>query len=221
MLDSYSNTLFYFIIFMKMEELFKKLLAVQTELKAPKWQLNKFGGYKYRSCEDILEAVKPLLANVDATITIEDELVQVGDRYYIKAIARFIDCTSWKNYETQAYAREEESKKGMDGSQITWASSSYARKYALNGLLLIDDTKDADSDEVTQKTQETEKTKKTTKKTDNNVAEKVKEFMMKYGFSDLNEDEKEKVKEEGRKLVVMEWISEEDKNSLIEFCKSL
>jgi len=204
-----------------MEKLFKKLLWVQASLKAPKWQLNKFGGYKYRSCEDILEAVKPLLAAIDATITIEDELVQVGDRYYIKAIARFIDCETWKMYETQAYAREEESKKGMDGSQITWASSSYARKYALNWLLLIDDTKDADSDEVTQKTQETEKAKKTAKKTDNNVAEKVKEFMMKYGFSDLNEDEKEKVKEEGRKLVVMEWITEEDRNSLIEFCKSL
>ena len=204
-----------------MEKLFKKLLWVQASLKAPKWQLNKFGGYKYRSCEDILEAVKPLLAAIDATITIEDELVQVGDRYYIKAIARFIDCETWKMYETQAYAREEESKKGMDGSQITWASSSYARKYALNGLLLIDDTKDADSDEVTQKTQETEKAKKTNKKADNNVAEKVKEFLMKYGFSDLNEDEKEKVKEEGRKLVVMEWITEEDKHSLIEFCKSL
>lgn len=204
-----------------MEKLFKKLLWVQASLKAPKWQLNKFGGYKYRSCEDILEAVKPLLAAIDATITIEDELVQVGDRYYIKAIARFIDCETWKMYETQAYAREEESKKGMDGSQITWASSSYARKYALNWLLLIDDTKDADSDEVTQKTQETEKAKKITKKADNNVAEKVKEFMMKYGFSDLDEDEKEKVKEEGRKLVVMEWITEEDRNSLIEFCKSL
>ena len=118
-----------------------KLSQIQQKLKAPKGQLNKFGNYKYRSAEDILEAVKPLL-NGESTIILSDELVMIGDRYYVKATATF------KGEETEtvtAYAREEEIKKGMDSSQITGSASSYARKYALNGLLLIDDTKDADA----------------------------------------------------------------------------
>ena len=119
----------------------KKLVDIQQKLKAPKGQMNKFGGYKYRSCEDILEAVKPLLG--DAVLLLNDELVNIGDRYYIKATARFIDWDT--EISVDAYAREEESKKGMDGSQITGTSSSYARKYALNGLFLIDDTKDSDA----------------------------------------------------------------------------
>lgn len=118
----------------------EKLAHIQKMLKAPKGQLNKFGGYKYRSCEDILEAVKPLLE--DLTLTISDEIVHIGDRYYVKAL---VVLTGDGMISTQAYAREEESKKGMDASQITGAASSYARKYALNGLFAIDDTKDADS----------------------------------------------------------------------------
>lgn len=127
----------------------EKLLAVQAELKAPKGQYNSFGKYKYRSCEDILEAVKPLLKKHGASITISDELVQIGNRIYVKATATFwnADGTGGVNIENTAFAREPDTKKGMDESQITGTASSYARKYALNGLLLIDDTKDADTDE--------------------------------------------------------------------------
>ena len=126
-----------------------KLLYIQQNLKAPKGQMNKFGGYKYRSCEDIFEAVKPLLKEQELTLQTTDELVQIGERYYIKATALLTDGT--ETIENTAYAREEETKKGMDGSQITGASSSYARKYALNGLFLIDDVKDSDSTNTSSK----------------------------------------------------------------------
>lgn len=119
----------------------EKLAKIQKELKAPKGQLNKFGGYRYRSCEDILEAVKPLLDG--AILNLEDEIVYIGDRFYVKATAIFSD-GDYKNSVT-AYAREPLDKKGMDSSQITGMASSYARKYALNGLFCIDDTKDADT----------------------------------------------------------------------------
>ena len=125
----------------------EKLLAVQAELKAPKGQYNSFGKYKYRSCEDILEAVKPILKEHGASITISDELVQIGNRIYVKATARFWDIDDGGYVNNTAFAREPDTKKGMDESQITGTASSYARKYALNGLLLIDDTKDADTDE--------------------------------------------------------------------------
>lgn len=119
------------------------LLKVQSELKAPKSQLNKFGNYNYRSCEDILEAVKPLLLKYNMTMTISDELQNIGERYYIKATVTITD--GEKVYTVSAFAREEENKKGMDSSQITGSSSSYSRKYALNGMFLIDDTKDSDA----------------------------------------------------------------------------
>lgn len=118
-----------------------KLLEIQQKLKAPKNQKNTFGGYKYRSCEDILEAVKPLLK--EATLTITDKIVCIGNRFYVKATATFK--SKEEEVSVDSYAREAETKKGMDDSQITGAASSYARKYALNGLFLIDDTKDADS----------------------------------------------------------------------------
>lgn len=124
---------------------YEKLLQIQSKLKAPKGQYNEFGKYKYRSCEDILEALKPLLAEVKAAVTLNDEIVQVGERIYIKATVSFIDIEDKQTITTTAYAREEETKKGMDGSQITGASSSYARKYALNGLFAIDDNKDSDT----------------------------------------------------------------------------
>ena len=124
---------------------FTKLLAVQGELKAPKGQFNSFGKYNYRNCEDILEAVKPLLAKQGVSLVLTDEIVLIGERYYVKATARFIDETSGEETDVCAFAREEETKKGMDGSQITGASSSYARKYALNGLFCIDDAKDSDT----------------------------------------------------------------------------
>ena len=129
------------------------LKKIQQELKAPKSQRNSFGNYNYRSCEDILEAVKPLLAKEDATLLLTDELVQIGDRYYVKATAKFIcGVLSSNTVEVSAFAREAETKKGMDDSQITGTASSYARKYALNGLFLIDDTKDADTDEYAKST---------------------------------------------------------------------
>lgn len=122
-----------------------KLADIQARLKAPKGQFNSFGGYKYRSAEDILEAVKPLLKEVGAVLTLSDEMVPVGDRIYVAATARFFSIDGSTEISVKAYAREEETKKGMDGAQITGAASSYARKYALNGLFAIDDTKDADA----------------------------------------------------------------------------
>lgn len=147
--------------------IYEKLSNIQNELKCNKNQFNKFGGYKYRSCEDILESVKPLLEKYKVTIILTDKLEQIGERYYIRAMAILIDTESDNSIENTAYAREEETKKGMDGSQITGTSSSYARKYALNGLLLIDDTKDADTDEFAKennkgKTKEEPKEKKIT-----------------------------------------------------------
>jgi len=128
------------------------LQKIQSELKAPKNRRNKFGNYNYRSCEDILEAVKPLLSKYGAELTLTDEAVAVGDRYYIKATAQLKQ--GEETVTVQAYAREAETKKGMDDSQITGTASSYARKYALNGLFLIDDTKDADTDEYHNLTHE-------------------------------------------------------------------
>ena len=123
---------------------YEKLIAIQSELKAPKSQYNNFGKYSYRNCEDILEALKPLLKEHKSTIYISDEIVTVLERFYVKATVTFIDAETGENIKNTAYAREEEIKKGMDGSQVTGASSSYARKYALNGMFAIDDTKDSD-----------------------------------------------------------------------------
>lgn len=122
----------------------KELIAIQSELKAPKTQVNRFGGYKYRKAEDILEAVKPLLNKQKCTLTITDDIVMVGNRIYVKATAT-IKNEKGECETTTGWAREEETKKGMDGSQITGASSSYARKYALNGLFAIDDNADSDT----------------------------------------------------------------------------
>lgn len=132
-----------------------KLAQIQSELKAPKGQFNKFGNYKYRSCEDIVESVKPLLVKHNAILNLSDELVQIGDRYYIKATAYITDGTDV--IQSVAYAREPQDLKGMSESQITGTASSYARKYALNGLLAIDDTKDPDTDEFAKTTGQEEK----------------------------------------------------------------
>lgn len=126
---------------------YEKLSKVQSELKAPKGQYNSFGKYKYRSCEDILEAVKPLNAKHGVVLTVGDEVVEISNRFYVKATAVFVDIESGEKIINTALAREDDSKKGMDGSQITGTASSYARKYCLNGLFCIDDTKDADTDE--------------------------------------------------------------------------
>lgn len=128
--------------------IYEKLSAVQQELKAPKDKKNTFGGYNYRSAEGILEAVKPVLKKYKAAVLLSDEITATGNRIYVKATAEFLDQESINDsVHVTAYAREAEQKKGMDESQITGTASSYARKYALNGLLLIDDNKDADTDE--------------------------------------------------------------------------
>lgn len=127
----------------------EELRKIQSVLKAPKGQMNKFGGYRYRSCEDILTAVKPLLADNKCTLTITDDIVMVGPRVYVKATATLRNAKG-ETETTTAFAREEEAKKGMDASQVTGASSSYARKYALNGLFCIDDTRDADALNVSE-----------------------------------------------------------------------
>lgn len=131
---------------------YAKLLEIQQAIKAPKDQRNDFGNYKYRSCEDIVEAVKPLLGEQKAVLTISDEIKMIGERYYIFATAAIVDAETGERVEVTAQAREADSKKGMDPSQVTGATSSYARKYALNGLLAIDDTKDADAQEPAQQT---------------------------------------------------------------------
>lgn len=137
--------------------LIQRVGDIQHKLKAPKGQYNSFGKYNYRSCEDILEGVKPLLKEHNLALLIDDEIVQIGERYYVKATAKITD--GREIVSANAYAREPDTKKGMDESQITGATSSYARKYALNALLCIDDTKDADtmdnSKKPAQQTQET------------------------------------------------------------------
>lgn len=135
----------------------EKLIRVQAELKAPKDKRNNFGGYMYRSCESILEAVKPILKTVGCTLTISDDIVEVGGRVYVKAKAVIADGEA--SVEAVAFAREPESKKGMDEPQVTGTASSYARKYALNGLFAIDDTKDADTDEYQEKPEPKKPTK--------------------------------------------------------------
>lgn len=127
--------------------IYEKLSAIQQELKAPKGQYNSFGKYKYRSCEDILEAVKPICAKHKTALVLLDDIREVNGRFYVVAQAQLHDCESDNAVTSTAFAREPDEKKGMDDSQITGTASSYARKYALNGLFCIDDTKDADTDE--------------------------------------------------------------------------
>lgn len=170
--------------------IYQKLLDIQTELKAPKGQFNSFGNYKYRSCEDILEALKPLCNKHKVVLTVSDQLENIGDRYYIRATARLTDIETLDTTNNTAYAREEESKKGMDGSQITGTASSYARKYALNGLFCIDDTKDADTDEYKKREnkaiekEEREMKKLAEKPIDDKQIDILKKTIEKYGVED-------------------------------------
>lgn len=138
-----------------MSNIYSKLMTIQSNLKAPKGQYNNFGKYKYRSCEDILESVKPLLSQHDCALVITDDIVMLGERIYVKATAKLISGS--EHIESSAFAREEDTKKGMDSSQVTGAASSYARKYALNGLFCIDDTKDSDTTNTGQETSERDK----------------------------------------------------------------
>lgn len=162
-----------------MTAILEKLNIIQSKLKAPKGQYNKFGNYAYRSCEDILEALKPLLAETKTVLTIRDDIEFIGDRYYLRAICTLHDAESGEKIENAAYARETDTKKGMDAAQITGSVSSYARKYALNGLFSIDDTKDSDSNENQRQTNSGKPAKENTQgidiaKTKNEIAQVLK-----------------------------------------------
>ena len=161
-----------------------KLLKIQIELKAPKNQYNSFGEYRYRSCEDILEAVKPLLKETNSVLLLSDEITEVGERIYVKATATLKD--EKDSISVSAFAREVEEKKKLDGSQLTGVASSYARKYALNGLFCIDDTKDADTNEYVQKTSQA----KATEKKEPTYHEKVIDFARRRNipFTELAKD---------------------------------
>lgn len=137
------------------------LAKIQSQIKAPKGQFNAFGKYKYRSCEDIVEAIKPVLAEHGFYLILTDDVVMIGTRFYFKAVATISDGTT--TFSATGWAREEETKKGIDGSQVSGASSSYARKYALNGLFAIDDTKDSDATNTGDKTEQKQEVKVSTK----------------------------------------------------------
>lgn len=185
-----------------MADLTKKLVAIQSRLKAPKNQYSSFGKYKYRSCEDILEALKPLANEQGCTITIEDSPIMVGEWHYIQATATLSD--GYNSKSAKAYARESETKSGMDSSQITGTASSYARKYALNGLFAIDDTKDADTMDNRQKAEPNPEAKELAKvkaqlKQAKTGAE-IKNVLSLYLYSELKEQVKELCKERGKEL---------------------
>ena len=158
----------------------KNLVNIQSELKAPKSNFNSFGKYRYRSAEDILTAAKPILSKYGCQMTITDDIVFIGSRFYIKATVTITDADG-NSESVSAFAREDENKKGMDGSQITGTASSYARKYALNGMFLIDDTKDADTDEYH-------------KQTSDKPSKLTKTFLKEHGSERIGSDEIAKLK---------------------------
>ena len=156
----------------KEKQLYDKLILMQSELKAPKSNYNDFGKYSYRSCEDILEAVKPLCKKYRALLTLTDDIEVIADRVYVKARAILRDVDDYNTaIEVQAFAREPSEKKGMDSSQVTGTASSYARKYALNGLFCIDDTKDADTNEYQKQTKDIKKLEKKVDKPKANITD--------------------------------------------------
>ena len=185
-----------------MADLTKKLATIQSRLKAPKNQYNSFGKYKYRSCEDILEALKPLANEQGCTITIEDSPIMVGEWHYIQATATLSD--GYNSTSVKAYARESETKSGMDSSQITGTASSYARKYALNGLFAIDDTKDADTMDNRQKVEPNPEAKELAKVKAQlkhaKTADEIKNVLSLYLYSELKEQVKELCKARGKEL---------------------
>ena len=185
-----------------MADLTKKLAAIQSRLKAPKNQYNSFGKYKYRSCEDILEALKPLANEQGCTITIEDSPIMVGEWHYIQATATLSD--GYNSKSVKAYARESETNSGMDSSQITGTASSYARKYALNGLFAIDDTKDADTMDNRPKVEPNPEAKELAKVKAQlkqaKTADEIKNVLSLYLYSELKEQVKELCKSRGKEL---------------------
>lgn len=201
--------------------IYEKLSNVQKELKCNKSQYNKFGNYYYRSCEDILESVKPLCHKYRLTLVINDEIEVISERYYVKAVATLFDFDSDKIIVSSAYARESLTKKGMDESQITGTSSSYARKYALNGLFNIDDTKDSDTNE--NKTEKEEREKEANKNKNNHQDEqedKKATFIMNYYIN--NKDTFRSILKEklGERTKITE-LTEKEKDDLISLIKTL
>ena len=172
--------------------IYEKINKIQVELKAPKSQRNNFGNYNFRNCEDILEALKPLLLRKKIIIQLIDELLQIGYRFYIKATATLIDTESGEKHSTTSFAREELTKKGMDGSQITGASSSYARKYALNGLLAIDDTKDSDTTNIGNQNNNTKQIKSAKSKMTPEEEQEKKEKCIKWIVDNISKVEDSK-----------------------------
>lgn len=193
----------------------EKLIKIQSELKAPKSNYNGFGKFHYRSCEDILEAVKPLLAKEKCTLTLSDDIVAIADKVYVRATATISD--GKEQHSTSAYARESENKKGMDESQMTGTASSYARKYALNGLFLIDDTKDADTNEFQQTKQKAEQ--KSKKKTETGKEEwrvKVLKLAKEKGITAIDLAKKYKLNNSAsaeRFKEIYEELKKEDNNA--------
>lgn len=194
--------------------IYEKLTKVQEELKAPKNQYNSFGKYNYRSCENILEALKPILAKHGLFLMISDTMEHIGDRYYIRATCTISDGET--HITNCAFAREEESKKGMDGAQVTGTSSSYARKYALNGLFLIDDTKDPDTDEYYRQakgnaTKQTSRTSAGSGKADKLVTESQLSRLYAiggskgYGKADIDKSIHKKGKNSAKELTMAEY----------------
>ena len=181
--------------------IFEKLLNVQIELKAPKGQYNSFGKYKYRSCEDILESLKPVLEKNKLTMFISDDIVCINNRNYVKATVHLVNNEKLgEAVQVSALAREEETKKGMDGSQITGSSSSYARKYALNGMFAIDDTKDSDSTNTHGKDNSDDKEKlikeitKDITQDDDELLEKMLAYYKKNNLGECEIEELKKIK---------------------------
>ena len=172
---------------------YEKLNQVQVNLEAPKNQYNSFGKYEYRSCEDILKGLKDLLKETKSAVTISDTVKQIGDRYYIEATAKFIDIETSEFVEATALAREDESKKGMDLAQVTGSVSSYARKYALNGLFAIDDAKDSDSTNTTNKGTKTENKQSTNKTNSINEAQIKRLYAIAYSKGISNDKVKDQV----------------------------
>lgn len=195
---------------MEKVNIYEKLSNIQKELKCKKSQYNKFGNYYYRSCEDILEAVKSLCFKHRTTLVLQDVIEVISERYYVKAIATIYDWDSDKSIVASAYARESLTKKGMDESQITGTSSSYARKYALNGLFNIDDTKDNDTNEAKEEQQNKPKEKK--------INKEQKEIITSY----LNEFTKPiigtKIKTTGKNA--LSQLTESEANNVIEYLRS-
>lgn len=193
--------------------IYEKINKIQVELKAPKSQRNNFGNYNFRNCEDILEALKPLLLREKIIIKLSDDLVQIGDRFYIKATATLIDVESGEKHSTTAFAREELNKKGMDGSQITGASSSYARKYALNGLLAIDDTTNTHNNNDSKNQKKQVSTEEKRKNGENYIAkntqkyqEMIDGFFETHNAKNIAELSNDNVSELARKIYELEKL---------------